>query len=149
MAMGRKKWLVWLCLAFIALAATMLLYFREVGVFDSCTLPPLGEIEAMRAIYYDGEKNVHFPVPREKWPYILDALTPAEKDDAPMKWQVIGTLVITKHGGHEVAVELFSLRELPGAFCVWKFWWRVYYRGGESAKLDAALRAAYEASFDH
>jgi hypothetical protein len=145
--MVRKQWLAWSSLAFVALVASALLYyFTWIGAFDSRTVAPLNEVEAMRAIYDTGEKDVRFSVPRENWPDILDALTPAEKDDAPMKWQGIGTLVITKRGGHQVAVDLFSLDKPPGAFRVWTCWWRVYYRGGDSAKLDAALRAAYEAS---
>jgi hypothetical protein len=148
--MFRKKRLVWSALAFTVLVASALLYyFTWIGAFDSRALPQLGDIEAMRAYYEKGEKDIRFSVPREKWPDILDALTPAEKDDAPMKWQGIGMLVITKRGGREIIVDLFSIDKPPGAFCVWTYWRHVYYRGGDSAKLDSALRAAYEASLDH
>jgi hypothetical protein len=47
--MGRKKWLIWSGFAFITLVAAILFYFAQGGAFDSCTLPPLGEIEAMFA----------------------------------------------------------------------------------------------------
>ena len=147
--MGRKKWLVRSGLAFVALVASALLYFTWAGAFDSRALPPLSEVEAMRAYYDNGQEDVRFSVPREKWPDILDALTPAEKDVDRTKWCCIGTLVITKRGGHAVVVDLFRLDKPPGAFRVWTYWWHVYYRGGDSVKLDAALRAAYEASLDH
>lgn len=149
--MVRKQWLVWSALAFVALVASALLYyFTWIGAFDSRTVPPLEEIESMRAYYDNGEKDLRFMVPREKWPDILDGLTPAEKDVDRIKWCHFGTLVVTKRNGHRIAVDLYRQdNSHPGAFLIWTYWWRAYYRGGNPAKLDAALRASYEASIDH
>jgi hypothetical protein len=71
---------------------------------------------------------------------------PAEKDDQPAKWQTMGWLLITKRWGRSVIVELFSLPKGPGAFRIEAVGGPMYYRGGDSARLDAALRAAYEVS---
>ena len=149
--MNRKKWPLWLGIALLLLVGAVLFHLTRIGYFDSRTLPPLNEIDAMQAAAYIGgdERHVRFPVPREKWPEILDALTPAEKDDHPAKWQTMGELLIAKHSGRWIIVELFLLPEQPGAFCIKTISGRTYCRGGDSAKLRAAVEAAYEASGEH
>jgi hypothetical protein len=145
--MSRKKWLLLLVLTPLALGGVVLLYLARIGFFDPRTLPSLGEIDAIQAMYYDDDdRRVFFTVSPEMWPEFLDDLTPATKDDHPMKWSAIGTLVVTKNSGRQILVELFSLHEPPGAFCIETVTGRTYYRGGDSAKLADALRTAYEAS---
>jgi hypothetical protein len=145
--MGKKKRPLWLALALALLAGmALLLYFICNVVIESRRLPPIGEIEAMSAIY--GEMNERFSIPREKWPEILDALAPAKQDNQPAKWQEMGLLYITKRSGRPVIVGLFTLPKGPGAFRIEAIGGPVYYRGGDSARLSAALQTAYELSRD-
>ena len=126
--------------------AAALLWFLHSAGGEVPTLPSPDEVEAIRAILRDEDDgDVRFPVPREKWPAIFDALTPAAKDDHPLTWQWMGTLVITKRSGRSVIVGLFYLGEGQGAFRIEARSGPVYYRGGDSVKLEAALRSAHDA----
>jgi hypothetical protein len=142
----RKNRFIWFGFAFIVLAAIVLLYFAWSGAFDSRTLPSLEEISAIQVYYEPREEVFRFALPRERWPEILDALTPAEKDDHPCKWCAIRELAITKRSGRPIIVDLYTLSKPPGAFSIRSYWWKVYYRGGDSVKLNAALQKVYKAS---
>ncbi len=107
------------------------------------------EIEDMRAVLDASRSagNVEFTVPREHWSAVTDALLPATRDDSPAKWLMVGKLKIATLGGGRRTVWLFSTDSGPGAFAVGEDSdHRVYYRGGESAKLRRALDAARTAS---
>ena len=112
-------------------------------------LPKMTDIESIKASYFDPAQKrvVQFTVPQPHWNKIRDALVPARRDDNPARWKVLGDLEIKKKGSGQVHVSLYSTSEDPGAFATGAAGeQRIYYRGGESAKLTEALRAAYEAS---
>jgi hypothetical protein len=112
-------------------------------------LPKINDIESMEAIHDSPalKKEVKFAVPQPHWSKIRDALVPATRDDDPAKWVWLGELEINKKGGGKVTVWLFTVSDGPGAFAIGETWeHRVYYRGGESTKLEHSLRTAYEAS---
>jgi hypothetical protein len=81
-------------------------------------------------------------VPQSHWAQLLTALRPARRDNYPASWQVLGTLKLTCKGHKQFLVELFNT-DGPGAFAAGEtFESRVYYRGGDSAKLKEALKQA-------
>ena len=101
----------------------------------------------MTAWYESPKRAIWFRVPAENWESILDALLPAKRDPHPAKWEGLGELKIKCKGGRSLVVSLFRLSEGAGAFALGETWERrVYFRGGESARLETALEAAYEAS---
>ena len=119
------------------------------GCGNPSSLPPTSEIESMRGVVYDTDagKKAEFAVAPEHWPAINGALLPATRDSNPAKWVSVGKLDIGKRGGGRCTVWLFKTSGGPGAFAVGEDWdHRVYYRGGESAKLLAALATARAAS---
>lgn len=108
-------------------------------------LPPLANVSSINALGILGESE--FPIPSTYWQDIYDSLQPARQDDNPAKWAILGKLRIKNMDGTEKTVPLFELDEVPGAFAVGDFnEARVYYRGGDSAKLIDVLRAAHSAS---
>jgi hypothetical protein len=112
-------------------------------------LPASDDIKSMKATYADPveDKMITFVVPPSHWSKIRDALLPAWYDEDAAKWKMLGELDIEKKRGGRVVVWLFSISQGPGAFAAGPTReQRVYYRGGQSAKLKQALRAAYEAS---
>jgi hypothetical protein len=142
-----KKWIAMLIVGgALALLATKLF---QIWFGSSYALPDVADIADMKATYYEreGEDEIKFQVPRPYWGEILNALLPAQLDRRPAAWVVLGQLDITLENGRLFVVRLFSVHPGPGAFASGKtFEQRVYYRGGETAKLKEALKAAYEAT---
>ena len=88
-----------------------------------------------------------FDVPPAQRAPILAALAPARRDDAMPKGIVLGHLDLVDGGGRAIAVDLYATGEETGAFAVvGSPRSRISYRGGKSADLRRALKAAYEAS---
>jgi hypothetical protein len=113
-------------------------------------LPNLSEIERMQATIPDGPPrgSVVFDVPRSHWQAIYSAMQPAHKDEHPAKWVSPGDLNLTLKGGESFYIGLYYVdADLgSGAFSAGPtFEKRVYYRGGNSAKLEKALADALNA----
>jgi hypothetical protein len=107
-------------------------------------LPAVSDIDSIEARTSEG---VRFDVPKKHWVPILDAMRPARKDNDPAKWQVLGELNIRLKGGKSLFVALYTTSKWSGAFSAGRtFKERVYYRGGDSAKLKQTFQAAYAAS---
>jgi len=109
-------------------------------------LPPLADVESIE-IDCDEPSSMgqpfKFVVPPEHWKNVLDALRPAFRDDNPAKWVWLGKATITRKAANPAMVFLFEVSEGPGAFAVGKKWEdRIYYRGGDSAKLKTAIESA-------
>jgi hypothetical protein len=113
-------------------------------------LPPVADISEIKATYHDSEslKNIEFAVPQQHWDEIFDALLPAEFDPCPPGWWILGQLDIRLKNGSPFVVMLGRVSP-GGAFAAGEtFDARIYYRGGDSTRLEEALRAAYKASQD-
>lgn len=113
---------------------------------DPSPLPSPGKLENMKATYHDSreEKEVTFAVPKKHWEKIWKTLLPATRDNQPAKWEEIGHLEVKLKSGGQFIVRLYATAKGPGAFAAGEtFERRVYYRGGNSKQLRAALRAAY------
>ena len=107
--------------------------------------PELSEIASIDASFYERalEREVDFAVPPEHFKPIFDSLTPAQYDDNPAKWVVLGELKIQLKDGKPFQVFLYRTGDPPGAFSSGaNHQSRTYYRGGDSEKLRAALNAA-------
>jgi hypothetical protein len=120
-------------------------------------LPPLAEIAAVTATIEKSQwlDESTFEVPPESWESILAELPQTAPDPMPAKWVIIGELriVTTKEKEEDqYHVELYWTESPPGAFSVSKGRNRTqgerrcYYRGGDSARLIEALKAAQEAA---
>jgi hypothetical protein len=116
-------------------------------------LPELDEVVSIRVEWFaydpnDRSKDIAegFDVPQEFWPEIYACLTPAEHDSQAAKWQTLGYMTAAKNDGQRVAVYVFYIPKGKGAFAVGpENGGRSYYRGGDSAQLQAVLRRAYDA----
>ena len=96
----------------------------------------------IRHVLSAGENLIAFDVPRQHIPQILAELSPAIRDDAPMKWQVIGRLELRCTWGRHVTIDLFRPQTGLGAFRVGNRH-HVYYRGGSAARFERAIKGAY------
>jgi hypothetical protein len=112
-------------------------------------LPNLSEVERMQASISDGTaRGVVFDVPRSHWQAIYSAMQPAHRDEHPAPWAGPGDLNLTLKGGESWYIGLYYLdADLgPGALSAGPtFEKRVYYRGGNSSKLEKALADALKA----
>ena len=111
-------------------------------------LPAIDNIQAMSA-ESESEEIPKFEVPAELWPSLLAALSPADVDSDPAKWEVMGELHITETNGSRTLVNLYwgPSQGERGAFSAGPtFEERIYYRGGNSQELVNAIKAAYEKS---
>jgi hypothetical protein len=150
------RWFLWFPMPVLLLLAAVPVSCAEPDVVaepggegGADPLPKITDIESMKASYFDPAQKavVQFTVPQPHWSKIRDALAPARRDDNPARWKVLGDLEIKKKGSGQVHVSLYSTSADAGAFAMAAAGkQRVYYRGGQSAKLKQALRAAYEAS---
>ena len=109
-------------------------------------LPEAKELRSLKVVYsdYETHEDATFEVAREYRTPILAALSPAKRDDHPAKWEVLGAMVLVTTKGKSIVVNLFSVGEGAGAFSIANADpnLRIYYRGGKSADLVKALRAA-------
>lgn len=119
------------------------------GCSNQGPLPSITDIKSMSAVEFNVEtgQNIKFDIPQEHWSAVTSALLPATLDRNPAKWQIIGKLEIVTQGGVKQTVWLFHKDEAPGAFAIVEDKdRRVYYRGGDSAKLVDALKVARKAA---
>jgi hypothetical protein len=96
-----------------------------------------------------------FAVPVEHIPKIMSQLGPAEKDYEPLAWFWLGELKLKYKDGRDLKLRLFYISETPGrtppeihkegkgAFSIAGPHGDVYFRGGKSESLKAAIEAAY------
>ncbi|MCH8829811.1 MAG: hypothetical protein IID45_09565 [Planctomycetes bacterium] len=103
-------------------------------------LPKLENIDGIKARLAQPQPVIpRFDVPRDHWNAILAGLSTARFDFDPAKWEMMGTLDITrKEEGDSVRVTLYFARG-DGAFKIDG----QYYRGGKSKELETAIRKAY------
>lgn len=105
-------------------------------------VPDPSEVLSMRAGLYDeGGKLNASDVPRQQIRGILAELSPAIRDERPMKWQVLGRLELTCTWGRHVTIDLFQTQEGLGAFRVGNGH-HVYYRGGSAFEIEQAIKRA-------
>lgn len=103
---------------------------------------------------YQVEKNGGYDVERlefqarpEDWSAIRAALLPAKHDPNPSKWETLGQVNLTRKDGESLTVHLYYLGESPGAFSAGRSdESRVYFRGGDTSKLEEALEKSYQNS---
>jgi hypothetical protein len=111
-------------------------------------LPDESDILAMKAYYYNAkEDDYKFTVEREYFAEILNELRPAQRDDEPARWKVMGDLHLSCKDGRIVHVSLYHAGPGPGAFSI-ETPDRPYYRAGNSRSLNDALEAACKGSKD-
>ncbi|MBI3865649.1 MAG: hypothetical protein HY290_27565 [Planctomycetia bacterium] len=111
-------------------------------------VPDVGAIRSMEAtVDLPGRDSpVTFQIPAAHWRSILSSLLPAEEDPNPAKWESVGRLQIKLSWGKTFIIDLYVVRDGPGAFSSGpSLEDRTYFRGGSSAKLEKALSEAYEA----
>jgi hypothetical protein len=118
-------------------------------------LPPLADIAAI-TVTIDGVPSEPsmtgsvFDAPDESWASIYAELPQATPDPAPAKWVQLGELRITTKDEKLFHVDLYWTASPPGAFSVsngkTRGERRCYYRGGDSTRLIAALKAAQQAA---
>lgn len=117
------------------------------SVLLSKPLPMLHDVERIDAVFSFRNESIQFEVPRKYWPRTWAAMQPAVRDYSPAKWRVLGDLAITTGHAASFYIGMYTVPRALGAFsCGPTFEERVYYRGGNSAKLKKALTAAYKAS---
>ncbi|WP_226895523.1 hypothetical protein [Luteolibacter marinus] len=105
------------------------------------TAPTESEISSISARLLNrpdrGADIEQFEVPKANWQEILTALDGAEHDPNPMKWQVLGDVVIHQTTG-TTGVSLFWTGEEIGAFRAGG----AYYRGSSDEELIQVIAAA-------
>jgi len=146
----KHKWItaaVLLCsgLAVVAILAALLSWLRNLDR----PIPHVRNIRSIEFIRWDSEKQskVGIPIPREHWESLLSALLPARKDNDPAKWRLLGELALTLSDGGSFHISLYDPRERLGAFSAGPTHKeRVYYRGGRSEDLKAAIEDALSAA---
>ncbi len=130
--------LFWLCIAASVLA-------RE----EASPLPDAKQVKSV-SIKFDHPKqrdDIEFTATPEDWKAIRAALLPAKRDPKPADWEWLATVKIVKKDGQPLQVELYTTSKDPGAFAAGKTYkQRVYYRGGKTAALVKAIKAAHEKS---
>lgn len=112
-------------------------------------IPNVAEITSLRFSVWDSasQQAVSLEIPREHWQSILQALLPATVDPRPTKWIEVGIMDITTKSGEPLWFRLGEMPRGPGAFATYsRQSGSVYYRGGNSRELKAALQAAREAA---
>jgi len=109
--------------------------------------PPASSITSMEAKVFDslGTNDRVFLVPANLYQEVLSALSPSRYDRFPAKWQILGDLRIRTVEVESIQVFLFDLsNQEVGAFAAGPDWEsRQYCRGGNSARLRAALEKAF------
>lgn len=106
----------------------------------------VSRIESITADVHDAalNRNVSFVVPRSYWEEITAALQPAKRSSERASGKVMGSLKIRYSDiGSQLAIELFDVPDGPGGFAIQENGGHMfYYRGGDSAKLKAAIEKA-------
>jgi hypothetical protein len=109
-------------------------------------IPAAAEIASIRFRDWDAiaQQEVSLEIPPENWQPILKALQPMTVDPRPSKWMVIGTMDIVTKTGEPLCLSLGDMPRGAGAFATYsrRTGRVVYYRGGDSRELKAALQAA-------
>lgn len=111
-------------------------------------LPEAKNVEAIQVeCNLPGSNDVKFKATKEDWKSIRAGLLPAKVDQNPSKWEWLGEVDVVADDGRVYHIELYETGKAPGAFAIGeKPAKRVYYRGGDTKKLIAALKKAYENS---
>ena len=106
----------------------------------------ISRIESITAEVRDADTNrsVSFVVSRSCWQEIIDSLQPAKRDSERASGKVLGSLKIRYSDlPIRLEIELFDVPEAPGGFAIQENGGHLrFYRGGDSAKLKAAILKA-------
>jgi hypothetical protein len=158
---GQNIWMLpLLILLLLVILSPILLngYSRLLGwwTYRGVELPEDFEIESMTASISMHISSIpEFPVPTQDIPKIMKQLRPAEKDYDPLAWFGLGELKLKCKGGRDLRIWLFYFcddkenssreyyKEGKGAFSIAGPHGDVYFRGGKSADLKAAIEEAY------
>ena len=109
--------------------------------------PAAADIASMKASFYSVSDDRESVIPNAFYDEILAGLSPSRFDWYPAKWVVLGALDIRTVSGKSIHVELYQLDKPVGAFAAGPtFESRECYRGGNSARLNNALRNAIAVS---
>jgi hypothetical protein len=144
---GRQIVIHLVCLSVIILAVYP-------WVFRVAYLPYPSEVESMSVSFYDSRRHQHvvFSVAPKDVPTMITRLTPAIRDLAPKKWEVLGDLEITCKDRRKIRVGLYRTYHVIGAFSLnpedlpGNSNGRHYFRGGLDNATEMAIKTAYENS---
>jgi hypothetical protein len=124
------------------LVGSFVLYQRWPG---EAPLSDASEVKSMRAELHNSPQGLPLPqfdVPSHHIPRVLAALSPHERDAAPAKWQVLGSLRLVYADGRTGFIDLYSTGAAKGAFST-GLSNRLYYRGGTDKGIENAIRDAH------
>jgi hypothetical protein len=108
-------------------------------------LPPASDVGSIHIIAREGITPAQFDAPQNSWDDILAALTPSQVDPKPAAWCGLADVAIRTKDGKLIHVDTYVVRnERVGAFSVGSGEARKSYRGGNTSKLEDALRRAYD-----
>ena len=94
-----------------------------------------------------GIPHTQFDLPSEHWDDVLGALSSATYDRSPANWMTYGTLELTNRDETKFNVTVYSSGDGGLAISAGETHEkRVYYRGGDKARLFRTLKNAYEAA---
>lgn len=115
-------------------------------------LPDIARMTIENFCHPDGPSLPYFDVPQNCWAEIIDSLSPSQYDARPCTWVIAGSMVIECKQGPNRTIGLYFVGQVPtcpdvitiGAFSAGpNFESRKYYRGGNEARLKAAIIQAY------
>jgi len=144
---GRKIVIHLVCLSVIIVAVYP-------WVFRVADLPYPSEVESVSVSFYDSRRHQHvvFSVAPKDVPTMITRLTPATRELAPKKWEVLGDLEITCKDRRKIRVGLYRTYHVIGAFSLnpddlpGNSNGRHYFRGGLDNATEMAIKTAYENS---
>jgi hypothetical protein len=143
----RRRWLLPSLGAFLLFAIGVLLAYVSLR---TASIPPVDDIQSMTVQYLvDSDMAAPpFEVPQSRWKDVFSAISPYSVDPRPTKWQVLGDITIRTKHEQNYLISLYYLSTDPvGAFSAGPtFEKRVYYRGGNSARLKETLKEIYAAA---
>ena len=107
------------------------------------TLPSVADITAIDASLYNrpdsGPSIPKFSILPQDYDKIISLLADAQVDRRPSKWQVLGSIVISRSSGSDCEIDLYWTSRGLGAFSISG----TYYRGSTDEHLIGVLTACH------